>query len=73
MYKIISKVMVNRLKIILPKIIDESQSAFVPRRMIFDNIVVAHKSIHAMKLKKKGNVGYLATKLDMSKAYDRIE
>ena len=41
--------------------------------MIFDNIIVAHEVIHSMLTKKKGKSGFLATKLDMSKAYDRIE
>ena len=72
-YQIISKVLANRLKGALPKLIDESQSAFVKGRLIFDNIVVAHETIHAMKSKKRGKTGWMATKLDMSKAYDRIE
>ena len=41
--------------------------------MIFDNILVAHETIHAMKNKRYGKIGLLAIKLDMSKAYDRIE
>ena len=41
--------------------------------MIFDNIMVAHETIHAMMFCKKGKMGYLAAKLDISKAYDRIE
>ena len=72
-YKIMSKVLVNRLKKILPSIIDESQSAFVDGRMIFDNIIVAHETIHAMKNKRSGKTGFLVAKLDMSKAYDRVE
>ena len=72
-YKIISKVLVNRLKILLPRIIDENQCAFVPGRMIFDNVIAAHETLHAMQKRKHGKVGSLAVKLDMSKAYDRIE
>ena len=72
-YKIISKVLVNRLKGWLPRIINENQSAFVPGRMIFDNIIVAHETLHAMKKRRQGKHGSLAVKLDISKAYDRIE
>ena len=72
-YKIISKVLANRLKVILPEIIDESQSVFVQGRMIYDNIMVAHESVHSMMNKTYGRTGWLAAKMDMSKAYDRIE
>ena len=72
-YKIISKVLANRLKSMLPYIIDESQSAFVRGRLIFDNILVAHETIHTTKSMRWGKTGWLATKLDMSKAYDKIE
>ena len=72
-FKIISKVLVNRLKNILPSIINESKSAFVPRRMIFDNIIVAHETIHAMQTRRKGQTDFLATKLYMRMAYDWIE
>ena len=72
-YKLISNVLVNRMKNILPSIIDECQSAFVLGRMIFDNIIVAHETIHTMQTKRRGKMGFLAAKLDMSKAYDRIE
>ena len=41
--------------------------------MIFDNIMIAHEIIHSMKNKCNGQVRWLATKLDMSKAYDIVE
>uniref|UniRef100_A0A5B7A5I4 Reverse transcriptase domain-containing protein n=1 Tax=Davidia involucrata TaxID=16924 RepID=A0A5B7A5I4_DAVIN len=72
-YKVISKVLANRLKVILPSLIAESQSAFVPGRLISDNILVAFEILHWLKNKKGGNNGHLALKLDVSKAYDRVE
>ena len=54
LYTIIAKVMANRLKILLLDIIDEAQTAFVPRRAIIDNIVATFELIHYMKKKKQG-------------------
>uniref|UniRef100_A0A2N9FFZ2 Reverse transcriptase domain-containing protein n=1 Tax=Fagus sylvatica TaxID=28930 RepID=A0A2N9FFZ2_FAGSY len=72
-YKLISKVLANRLKILLPSIVFESQSAFIPGRLITDNILVAFETLHHMQHQKTGKTGSMALKLDMSKAYDRVE
>lgn len=73
LYKIIAKVMANRLKHILPDILSPTQSAFVPSRLITDNVIVAFESMHSMKIRMRGREGFMILKLGMSNAYDRIE
>ena len=53
LYKIVSKTIANRLKKIMPKLVSESQSAFMSDRLITDNILIAHETLHHLKKKKK--------------------
>ena len=73
LYKIISKVLANRLKKILPNVILESQSAFQSSKAIFDTILVAFETLHHTKSQKSKKTGFMAMNLDMSKTYDRVE
>ena len=71
--KIVAKTVACRLKTVLADIISFSQSTFVPGRLITDNILAAYELTHYMHRRKGGRDGIAAVKLDMSKAYDRVE
>lgn len=73
MMKIITKMLANRMKKVLLGVIFEAQSSFIPGRFITDNVITAYEVNHWMKKKLQGKMGYTALKIDMSKAYDRVE
>ncbi|KAL5555562.1 hypothetical protein UlMin_037798 [Ulmus minor] len=70
-YKVIAKILANRIKLLLPPLICPSQNAFVPGRSIHDNSVMVQEVIHSMR-KKRGSGGWMALKIDLEKAYDRM-
>lgn len=61
------------MKLILPEIIPQNQSAFVLGWLITSNVLIAYELIHYMQNKRNGSDGLAAVKLDISKAYDRVE
>ncbi|KAK3204934.1 hypothetical protein Dsin_018980 [Dipteronia sinensis] len=64
-YKTVAKILESRLKNLLPELISPHQSAFVPGRQIFDNVLVAFESLHSIARKKSGKKELMALKLDM--------
>ncbi|KAL9658994.1 hypothetical protein QQ045_028253 [Rhodiola kirilowii] len=71
--KIITKIIVNRLQPLLNEIISPVQSAFVRGRIISDNFIVAHEIANYMKTCRDDRNFFASVKVDMSKAYDRVE
>ena len=61
-YKIITKIVTNRLKEVLPYLMGPTQTSFIPGRLITENIVIAQEVVHSMR-KKKGKVGQMAIKV----------
>ncbi|KAM1439094.1 hypothetical protein ACFXTO_012988 [Malus domestica] len=57
----------------MPKVISENQSAFVAGKQIQDNILVVHEILHSLLHQKNDDQSGMAIKLDMAKAYDRVE
>ncbi|KAL9685346.1 hypothetical protein QQ045_022795 [Rhodiola kirilowii] len=71
--KIITKVLAARLQGILNQVISHYQSAFIKGRIITDNFIIAHEISHVLKSSKSRKDFSASIKVDMSKAYDRVE
>jgi hypothetical protein len=68
-YKILTKIIANRLKTILPHIIPENQGGFIKGRHITNNILLVQEALHSSILRKdKGMI----IKLDLANAFDRV-
>lgn len=73
LFRILSKVMANRLKPCLSSLISDKQSAFIEGRLLTDNALIAFELNHYIRRKTQGKNGVLGLKLDISKAYYRLE
>ena len=71
-YKLVTKVLVNRIRPMLNNLVSPLQTAFVPGRKGMDNMIIVQELIHTMKQKKEKQ-GYMAIKVDLEKEYDRLE
>lgn len=65
------KIIANRFRLVFPNIISQEQASFIAGRNISDNVIIAQEVIHCMHNKKKSN-NWMALKLDIEKAYDRV-
>ncbi|CAL1356487.1 unnamed protein product [Linum trigynum] len=72
-YKIIAKILADRLSCFLPLIVGPNQNGFVKDRSITDNIPIGQEVMQFLKTKTQGREKWMALKLDMEKAYDRVE
>ncbi|PKU75269.1 integrator complex subunit 11 [Dendrobium catenatum] len=70
-YKIVAKILVNRLKGVLPHIVSEEQAAFVPGRSIKTHCLLGQELMHKFKVSKAAK-GFFALKVDLEQAYDKM-
>ncbi|XP_061375835.1 uncharacterized protein LOC133317945, partial [Gastrolobium bilobum] len=71
-YKTVTKIVANRLKLHMDKLVMPNQCSFIRGRQGTDNVIIAQELIHSMR-KKRGSKGWMAIKVDLEKAYDRIK
>ena len=70
-YKIITKLLVSRLRKILHKLISPTQAAFISGRWIAENQIVVQEMLHSFKTRKVKS-GLMDVKIDLQKAYNRV-
>ena len=71
-YKIISKILVQRIRPLLLRLISQMQVAFLEGRRGAYNVIIAQEPIYSLG-KRRGKDGYMVVKIDLEKAYDRLE
>lgn len=71
MYKVVSKILANRLKKLLPSIITENQSAFIKGRLLIENVILASELVKDYHKETVTPIGVM--KIDISKAFDSVQ
>jgi hypothetical protein len=69
-FKIFNKVLTNRLTSIAHRVIQPTQSAFLPSRNIMEGVIVLHETIHELHKKKQSGVIF---KIEFKKVYDKVK
>ena len=69
LYKLLAKVLANRLKKVVGKVVSNFQYAFIEGRKILDAVLIASKAI---ELRLKSNLFDLILKMNIEKAYDHV-
>ena len=71
-YKLVTKIIVGCIRHLLLSLVSPLQTAFVPGGKGVDNAILVHETVHSMS-RRKGRTGLMAIKIDLEKAYDRLE
>ena len=69
LYKLIAKVLANRLKKVMSRLVNKAQNVFVEGRQILDASLIANEAIDSMTRRKEKGI---LCKLDVEKAYDKL-
>lgn len=70
--KIITKIIINKIRPFMKKRISPFQASFIPGRRAMDNVVILRRVIQLLK-RKKGYWSWMVLKLDLEKAYERLQ
>jgi len=70
LYKILAKLLANKLKGVVGKVVSETQYAFVSGRQIMDGLLIDNEAVDEERKMKKE---LLLFKVDFEKAYDSID
>lgn len=71
-YKVVSKIIVARIRPLLADLVSSLQAAFVLGKKGIDNAIIVQEIVHTLS-RKKGRLGFMAIKIDLEKAYDLLE
>lgn len=70
--KLVSKILANRLHGVIDKLVGLFQSSYIPVQVALDSIITVQEVIHLLR-RQKGCRGGMIIKVDLEKAYDRVD